>query len=120
MMRVIENCSGTGDCQKLAETGGTMCPSYMATRKEKASTRGRANIMREYMKGNGQTLDFDSEEVMEVLDLCISCKGCKSECPSNVDMTKLKSEYYEQYYKNHSRQLRDLKSTRLNSSHVTN
>jgi len=107
MMRVIENCNGTGDCRKLAETGGTMCPSYMATRKEKDSTRGRANIMREYMKGNGQTLDFDSEEVMEVLDLCISCKGCKSECPSNVDMTKLKSEYYAQYYKNHRRPLRD-------------
>lgn len=107
MMRVIENCNGTGDCRKLAETGGTMCPSYMATRKEKDSTRGRANTMREYMKGNGTTLDFASEEVMEVLDLCISCKGCKSECPSNVDMTKLKSEYYAQYYKNHRRPLRD-------------
>src|SRR5690625_6651884 len=90
----------------------------MATRKENDSSRGRANIMREYMKGNEQTLDFDSEEVMEVLDLCISCKGCKSECPSNVDMTKLKSEYYAQYYKNHRRPLRDRKSTRLNSSHV--
>lgn len=107
MMRVIENCNGTGDCRKLPETGGTMCPSYMATRKEKDSTRGRANIMREYMKGNGRTLDFDSQEVMDVLDLCISCKGCKSECPSNVDMTKLKSEYYAQYYKSHRRPLRD-------------
>lgn len=107
MMRTIENCNGTGDCRKLPETGGTMCPSYMATRHEKDSTRGRANTMREYMKGNGEELNFDSEEVMEVLDLCISCKGCKSECPSNVDMTKLKSEYYAQYYKNHRRRLRD-------------
>lgn len=107
MMHVIENCNGTGDCRKLAETGGTMCPSYMATRKEKDSTRGRANIMREYMKGNGASLNFQSEEVMKVLDLCISCKGCKSECPSNVDMTKLKSEYYAQYYKKHRRPFRD-------------
>ncbi len=107
MMRVIEKCNGTGDCRKLAETGGTMCPSYMATRYEKDSTRGRANAMREYMKGEQGVLSFDSEEVMEVLDLCISCKGCKNECPSNVDMTKLKSEYYAQYYKSHSRSIRD-------------
>src|SRR5690625_7162791 len=85
MMRVIENCNGTGDCRKLAETGGTMCPSYMATRKEKDSTRGRANIVREYMTGNGQTLDFDSEEEMAVVDLGISSKGCKSICASRSE-----------------------------------
>lgn len=107
MMRVIEKCNGTGDCRKLAETGGTMCPSYMATRYEKDTTRARANAMREYMKGDQGTLTFDSEEVMDVLNLCISCKGCKNECPSNVDMTKLKSEYYAQYYKNHRRPVRD-------------
>lgn len=107
MMRVIEKCNGTGDCRKLAETGGTMCPSYMATRYEKDSTRGRANAMREYMKGNNDQLNFDSEEVMDVLNLCLSCKGCKNECPSNVDMTRLKSEYYAHYYKKHRRPLRD-------------
>lgn len=107
MMGVIEKCNGTGDCRKLAETGGTMCPTYMASRYEKHTTRARANAMREYMKGDKQVLNFDSPEVMEVLDHCISCKGCKNECPSNVDMTKLKSEFYAQYYKNHRRPLRD-------------
>lgn len=107
MMRVIEKCNGTGDCRKLAETGGTMCPSYMATRHEKDTTRARANALREYMKGDQMGLTFDSPEVMDVMDQCISCKGCKNECPSNVDMTKLKSEYYAQYYKSQRRTLRD-------------
>lgn len=107
MMRVIEKCNGTGECRKLAETGDTMCPSYMATRNEKDSTRARANAMREFMKGNNDRLTFDSPEVMEVLNHCISCKGCQNECPSNVDMTKLKSEYYAQYYKHNLRPVRD-------------
>lgn len=107
MMRVIEKCNGTGECRKLAETGGTMCPSYMATRYEEDSTRARANAMREFMKGDQGALTFESPEVMEVLDQCISCKGCQNECPSNVDMTKLKSEYYAHYYSTNRRPLRD-------------
>lgn len=107
MMSVVEKCNGTGECRKLAETGDTMCPSYMATRYEEDSTRARANAMREYMKGDQNVLTFDSPEVMKVLDHCLSCKGCKNECPSNVDMTKLKSEYYAQYYKNRRRSIRD-------------
>ncbi|WP_236975104.1 FAD-binding and (Fe-S)-binding domain-containing protein [Membranihabitans maritimus] len=107
MMKAIEKCNGTGDCRKIAESGGTMCPSYMATRKEKDTTRARANAMREYMKGNGKEKSFESREVMEILDLCLSCKGCSSECPSNVDMTKLKAEYQYHYYKSNRRKLRD-------------
>lgn len=107
MMRAIEKCNGTGDCRRIAESGGTMCPSYMATRQEKDTTRGRANVMREYMKGNGEETSFTSPEVMEVLDLCLSCKGCRAECPSNVDMARLKAEYSHKYYQTNRRKYRD-------------
>lgn len=75
-----------------------MCPSYMATKNEKDTTRARANILREILTNSTKTNPFDSEEIKEVMDLCISCKGCKSECPSNVDMAKLKGEFLQQYY----------------------
>ncbi len=96
MIRATEQCNGSGDCRKLAYTGGTMCPSYMATRDEKDTTRARANALREYLSfPNGKG---DSEQVKRALDLCLSCKGCKSECPSNVDMAKLKAEWEQQEY----------------------
>lgn len=98
ILRTAELCNGSGDCRKTHISGGTMCPSYMATKNEKDTTRARANILREILTKSTKTNPFDSEEIMEVMDLCISCKGCKSECPSNVDMAKLKGEFLQQYY----------------------
>lgn len=99
IMRAAENCNGSGDCRKSELSGGTMCPSFMATKNEKHTTRARANIMREVLTNSTKLNRFDSEEIKEVMDLCLSCKGCKKECPSNVDVAKLKAEFYEQYYK---------------------
>jgi FAD/FMN-containing dehydrogenase/Fe-S oxidoreductase len=98
-LRAAEQCNGAGDCRKTELTGGVMCPSYMATRDEKDTTRARANILREILTNSEKKNPFDSKEIREVLDLCLSCKGCKSECPSNVDMAKLKAEFEYQYYK---------------------
>ncbi len=98
IVRATEKCSGSGDCLKSDIIGGTMCPSYMASKDEKLSTRGRANVLREYFTG---TLDSDNlylEEVYDVLSLCLSCKACKSECPSGVDIAKLKAEFLQYYY----------------------
>lgn len=97
-LRSAELCNGSGDCRKSELAGGTMCPSYMATRNERETTRARANILRETITREGAASAFNSEDVKEVLDLCLSCKGCKSECPSNVDMGKLKAEWQHQYY----------------------
>lgn len=92
LTNAIELCNGAGVCRKLAESGGTMCPSYMATADEKDSTRGRANVFRQVFSGeNPET--FESEELKEALDLCLSCKACKSECPANVDMARMKAEF---------------------------
>ena len=88
----VELCNGAGVCRKKAESGGTMCPSYMATLDEKDSTRGRANVFRQVFSGKQQN-GFTSEEIKEALSLCLSCKACKSECPANVDMAKLKAEF---------------------------
>lgn len=96
-LRAIEKCNGSGDCRKTEKSGGIMCPSYMATRDEKNTTRGRANALREFMTGN----QISQTDVKEALDLCLSCKACKSECPSSVDMAKLKAEFFQSYYKNH-------------------
>ena len=99
MLRAAENCYGSGDCRKGHLAGGTMCPSYMATRQEKDSTRARANILRHVLtRPLDEKYPFDSKEACEVLDLCLSCKACKSECPSNVDMAKLKAEFLQHYY----------------------
>ena len=98
---LAERCNGTAECRKTEHAGGTMCPSYMATRNEQDSTRARANILREIFTRSGKTNPFDSEEIYEVLDLCLSCKGCKSECPSDVDMAKLKAEFLQHYYDIH-------------------
>ena len=99
IVRAAEMCNGSGDCRKTEISGGTMCPSYMATRNEKDSTRARANILRETMTHTQNANPFDNKQILEVMDLCLSCKGCKSECPSNVDVAKLKAEALYQYYK---------------------
>jgi FAD/FMN-containing dehydrogenase/Fe-S oxidoreductase len=99
VLRTAEQCNGSGDCRKTELSGGTMCPSYMATRKEKDTTRARANILREMITRSDKVNPFAHDQIAEVMDLCLSCKGCKSECPSNVDMGKLKQEWQYQYYK---------------------
>ncbi len=99
ILRTAEQCNGSGDCRKTELSGGTMCPSYMATRNEKDTTRARANILREMITRSDKANPFAHDEIKDVMDLCLSCKGCKSECPSNVDMGKLKQEWQYQYYK---------------------
>lgn len=106
VLRAAEMCNGSGDCRKTHHTGGTMCPSYMATRRERDTTRARANMLRQVLTNSTADNPFDSDELYKVLDLCLSCKGCKSECPSTVDMAKLKAEFLEQYHKTHGPSLR--------------
>lgn len=98
ILQHAEQCNGSGDCRKTHLSGGTMCPSFMATRNEKDTTRARANILREFLTHSNKMNRFDHQEIYEVMDLCISCKACKSECPSNVDMAKLKAEFLQHYY----------------------
>lgn len=88
----VELCNGSADCRKTELTGGTMCPSYMATRDEMHTTRSRANMLRELMTHRGEKA-FESPELAQAMELCLMCKGCKIECPSNVDMATYKSEY---------------------------
>ena len=100
IMAAIEMCNGAAVCRKLK--AGTMCPSYMATRDELDTTRGRANALRNALAGNVfEPSDFASKETYEVMDLCLSCKACKTECPSSVDMAKLKAEFLAHYYEQH-------------------
>jgi FAD/FMN-containing dehydrogenase/Fe-S oxidoreductase len=98
ILRLAEKCSGSGDCRRSQQAGGTMCPSYMATRNEKDTTRARANILREFLSNEKDSTPLLHEEINEVMDLCLSCKGCKSECPTGVDITKLKAEFLQQYH----------------------
>jgi FAD/FMN-containing dehydrogenase/Fe-S oxidoreductase len=98
ILRAAEQCNGSGDCRKTHLMGGTMCPSYMATRNEKDTTRARANILREVLTHSTKSNPFDSDEIVPVMDLCLSCKGCKAECPSNVDVARLKAEWLQQRY----------------------
>jgi len=102
--RAIEMCNGAAVCRKKLE--GTMCPSFMVTREEEHSTRGRANALRAAINGHLPEDGLTSERMYEVLDLCLECKGCKAECPSNVDMAKLKSEFLALYYARHGTPLR--------------
>jgi FAD/FMN-containing dehydrogenase/Fe-S oxidoreductase len=102
-VRAVELCNGNGACRKLA--GGTMCPSFRATRDEKDSTRARANALRLAMSGPQPTRELRGRWVYDVLDLCLMCKACKSECPANVDMAKLKAEFLEHYYEGRVRPL---------------
>ena len=97
-LHAAEMCSGSGDCRKSHLMGGTMCPSFMATKQEQHSTRARANILREVLTRSDQTDPFDSDEIAAVMDLCLSCKGCKSECPSNVDVARLKVEWQQKFH----------------------
>jgi Fe-S oxidoreductase len=99
ILGAAEQCNGSGDCRKLPLSGGTMCPSYQATRNEKDTTRGRANTLREILTRSENENPFDNENLKSVMELCISCKGCTSECPSNVDMSTLKAEFTHQYQK---------------------
>ncbi|MGQ1888815.1 FAD-binding and (Fe-S)-binding domain-containing protein [Thermophagus sp. OGC60D27] len=105
-IRAAEFCNGSGDCRKTHLSGGTMCPSYMATRDEMHTTRARANILREYLRKPYVKNRFNHYEIYKVMDLCLSCKACKSECPSGVDVTKLKAEFLQHYYEVHGVPLR--------------
>jgi FAD/FMN-containing dehydrogenase/Fe-S oxidoreductase len=103
ILHLAEKCSGSGDCRKTHVSGGTMCPSYMATRSERDTTRARANMLRHFFSGKvyGNGVPVTEEEVKNVLDLCLSCKACKSECPSSVDVAKMKAEFTQSYYDTH-------------------
>ncbi|MFH1636188.1 MAG: FAD-binding and (Fe-S)-binding domain-containing protein [Chloroflexota bacterium] len=104
----IEMCNGAGVCRKF---DGVMCPSFQATRDEKHSTRGRGNLLRSLISNKpgrfSETFQVSDKDVKDALDLCLACKGCKSECPSGVDMAKLKYEFLHNYHETHSRKLRD-------------
>jgi FAD/FMN-containing dehydrogenase/Fe-S oxidoreductase len=101
LLELAEKCSGSGDCRKTHLSGGTMCPSYMATRQESDTTRARANMLRHFYTKTPTDPEVgaaDFAEVKSVLDLCLSCKACQSECPSSVDMTRMKAEFTQQLY----------------------
>ena len=117
ILRLAEKCNGSGDCRKTAEAAGAMCPSYHATKNEKDTTRARANALREVLTNNSAANKFNSNELKEVFDLCISCKACASECPSNVDMGTAKAEFLYQYNKANGVSISNKffgKSTKLN------
>ncbi|WP_081081697.1 FAD-binding and (Fe-S)-binding domain-containing protein [Burkholderia stagnalis] len=101
MQRAIERCIGMGKCRSL--DGGTMCPSYRATREEKFSTRGRAHLFWEMLQGDVIKDGWNSPEVKEALDACLGCKGCKSDCPTHTDMASYKAEFLSHYYETHRR-----------------
>ncbi len=110
ILRLTEKCNGSGDCRKPVSAGGVMCPSYRATKNEKDTTRARANALREFLTQNfknNKSNPFNNKELKEVFDLCISCKACASECPSNVDIAALKAEFLHQYYKDNKPRFRD-------------
>ncbi len=105
VVRAAEKCNGSGDCRKSSAIGGMMCPSFMATGDERLTTRARANIMREMLYSERPN-PWDSHEMYEILDLCLACKGCRSECPSGVDVARLKSEFLQHYNDVHPPSLR--------------
>lgn len=110
LMCSIEQCNGAGACLKSNLIGGTMCPAYKESADELRSTRARANILREALtRGDG----FDDPAITEILDSCLACKGCLSECPSNVDMTRLRSEILQQKYDLHGTPLRSWMVARM-------
>jgi len=102
--RAVEICNGAAVCRK--RNSGTMCPSFMATREEEHSTRGRANALRAALSGQLPLQELSSKRMYRVMDLCIECKGCKAECPSSVDMAKIKFEFLAHYYEAHGVPLR--------------
>lgn len=97
ILKLAEKCNGSGDCRKPVSAGGTMCPSYRATKNEKDTTRARANTLREFLTNSNEANKFNHTELKEVFDLCLSCKACASECPSNVDIATMKAEFLYQY-----------------------
>ncbi|HMJ67395.1 MAG TPA: FAD-linked oxidase C-terminal domain-containing protein [Cyclobacteriaceae bacterium] len=101
----VHMCTSVGECRKML--GGTMCPSFKVTRDEEHSTRGRANALRMAMSGQLDKQGLTSKRLHQVMDLCLSCKACKSECPSNVDMAKMKADVAQMYYDEHGTTLRD-------------
>jgi FAD/FMN-containing dehydrogenase/Fe-S oxidoreductase len=103
--RAVEMCNGAGICRK--RTTGTMCPSFIATREEEHSTRGRANALRAVLSGRLPAKELASERMYQVMELCVSCKACKAECPSSVDMAKIKFEFLANYHNWHGVKLRD-------------
>ncbi len=104
-VRAVEMCSGMGECRKKLD--GTMCPSYMGTLDEEHSTRGRANALRSVLSGKVPKEEFTGKRLYEVMDLCLECKACKAECPSNVDMAKLKYEFLDHYHRANGLPLRN-------------
>lgn len=107
ILREAEKCNGSGDCRKLPEFGGVMCPSYRATRNEKDTTRARANALREYLTTSKKQNKFNHKELKDVFSLCLSCKACASECPSSVDVASLKAEFLYQYQKENGVSFKD-------------
>lgn len=108
LMCSIEQCNGAGDCRKSNLIGGTLCPAYKVSRDELKTTRARANVLREVLTRGG-----DYKQVKEELDSCLACKGCKSECPSNVDMTRLRAEILQHYYDEHGTPFRSFMVARM-------
>ena len=106
ILKASEKCNGSGDCRKSHNMKGGMCPSYHATKNEKDTTRARANALREFLTHSGKPNRFDHEELKAVFDLCLSCKACASECPSNVDIATLKAEFLYQYQETNGYSLR--------------
>ena len=110
LMCSIEQCNGAGDCRKSNLIGGTMCPAFKATRDELFTTRARANVLRECLTRGG---GFTSPEVKEILDSCLACKGCRAECPSNVDMTRIRAEVLQQIHQREGTPLRSFAVARM-------
>jgi FAD/FMN-containing dehydrogenase/Fe-S oxidoreductase len=106
ILRAAEKCNGSAYCRKSVKTGGVMCPTFMATGDEEKSTRARANLVREFMSKDGDP--WNHREIYDILDLCLACKGCKSECPSGVDIAKIKSEFLQHWYDKHGVPFRSL------------
>ena len=113
LMCSVEQCNGAGACLKSNRIGGTMCPAYRVSGDETHSTRARANVLREILTRGDDGSVFDSPELAEVLDSCLACKGCLSECPSNVDMTRLRSEILQQKYDRHGTPFRSWMVARM-------
>ena len=110
LMCSIEQCNGAGDCRRSVRMGGTLCPAFKVSGEELNATRARANVLRECLTyGEG----FDAPEVKEVLDSCLACKACRSECPSNVDMTRIRAEVLQQIYDRHGTPLRSFAVARM-------
>ncbi len=118
ILKAAEKCNGSGDCRKTHNMPGGMCPSYHATKNEKDTTRGRANVLREFLTNSDKPNQFDHQELKQVFDLCLSCKACASECPSNVDVATLKAEFLYQYQEANGYSLRSklfAHNTKLNA-----